>query len=178
MHYVKTGSSAHCTPPWPKLRAHYAHAACTAPCRSAHWAVSWRAPALYRGRAQPCHRRVATHTSHVAGCVASPPPIMIQKLYRDPTPAVRTARRVARVPGCIAGRVAALYRSPAAPYYDTTVAPQPRYNFLYRDSHLARPCARALLHTPRASQPCRRPYRGRLLALSQACSAVSWPCPF
>ena len=49
--------------------------------------------------------------------------------------------------------------------------------FLYRDSPLARPCAHALPHTPRASRPCGRSYRGRLLAVLQACSAMSWSCP-
>ena len=52
-------------------------------------------------------------------------------------------------------------------------SPPAMIQFLYSDSPLARPCARALPHVGRQ---CRRPYRGRLLAVLQACSIVSWPC--
>ena len=96
------------------LRLGCAHAVRWVPCCGTHW------------------RRivvVSQAVSHVHVVVSSPPPVMIQKLYRDPTPATR--------------RVAALYRSLAAPYRHTKGHPHPRYKLLYRDSpHGQAACAR------------------------------------
>ena len=67
----------------------------------------------------------------------------------------------------------------AALYRDTTVAPQPRYNVLYRESPLPSH-ASALPHALCAD----RPYRGLYLGLTTSCHGrglvVSWPlqlCP-
>ena len=123
-----------------------AQAAHTAPCRNGHWVKSWRALA-------PCRGRVVAVTGHVARArfrVASPPPITIQKLYRNPTPAMRTAHRVTRAPGRIAGRVATycchvttLYRSPAGAILRYKQSPPTTIQFLYCNSPVARPCTRA-----------------------------------
>ena len=81
-------------------------------------------------------------------------------------------RRIVAVPGRVTGRVAALYRSLAAPYRDTKGRPQPRYKLLYPTHLMARPCARAPLAL-RAGRPCRG-------AVSQGLLVVSWPpaaCP-
>ena len=103
------------------LCSHYAQAACTSPIGSCvvarTGAISWPSPA-------------------VSLLCCDPPPVMIQKLYRDLTPAARTARRVARALGHIVGRVAALYRSLTASYCNTNGRPQcntPKYTLVVFD---------------------------------------------
>ena len=126
-------------------------------------------------RARPYRSPLPGHVVPVPECVVAvllrtracwravlPPPCRDTKLYRDAeAPAARIARHVA----------AHVVVSRPKKWPPTTI------QFLYRDSPLARSCARALPHAPRIGRLCRRSYHGHLLAVSQACSAVSWPCP-
>ena len=111
-------------------------------------AVLWLSPIV----SQACH---SAYWPCRKPCRAStlqcrePPPVTIQKLYRDPTLAACTARRVVRAPSCIVGHVVAcccrvaarcchvttLYQSFVAPYCDTNGRPQARYNFFCIVTH-------------------------------------------
>ena len=104
------------------------------------------------------------------------------KLYRDSIHAMRALRAMSRFrhvacsPGRITGHVAALYRSLTALSCHTIVAPHPRYNALYHDSHPQRPDPRE-----RSACPCARACRvmACIMAVSQALlraiPTVSWP---
>ena len=110
-------------------------------------AVSWPPSRPYCACAQPYRGRVVAHGQRVVGLCRDtkscrrPLPITIQNLYRNPSPcymcsAHRVARAAVRVtaPNAVSWRIAAPYRSPGALYRDPKSPPQPRYNFLYRNS--------------------------------------------
>ena len=130
----------------------------------------------------------------------SPPPRRDTKLYREAEAhAARIARRVARAPGriasCVAAhycRVAALYRSPAAPYCYTNDRHQPRYNFCiathpwpgHACARTARPCAQvnrvATLYRARGwpyhnhvARPITHPL-GRIMAWCPCCVTIQY----
>ena len=113
---------------------------------------------------RPCAQRVLSIVSrschYARTAVSSPLPVMINKLYRNPSLCRSSCRascttcrslldRVARfpvvswrMPSC----VAALYHNPKFPPSATI------HFFLYRNPLMARPCARC--HTPRAYAGC------------------------
>ena len=112
-----------------------------APCRKPGLAVLQAWP--NRVAVAPCH--VTAPTRVLAHRVAG-------RVLRAVLGTVSSRKALCRAPpasyrGSLLHRIAAL----AALYRDTTVAPQPRYNVLYRDSPLARLC----VHT--ATRPVRRP---------------------
>ena len=123
--------------PRPRLLA---HCACITPRPRAQrvlGAVSWH-----------IKRCIVAPGCRVASCLLPyhppppPPPHAIQNC-------IVTLRTMSpRAPDCVAARcchVAALYRSPAAPYCDTNSRPQPRYDFCIVTHPMAKPCARASL---------------------------------
>ena len=103
-----------------------------------------------------CRGRVAVGTRAGAPCrsAAAFAPCHDTKIISRLNPCLaRTAHHVAPA----LDRVTALYRSLVAPYCDTMIAPQPRYNFCIATSPPARSCARA------AARPCSQ--AGRIVAL-------------
>ena len=138
-------------------------------------AMSWCTGRRIAGHALPCRGRVTARTCALALRVTALlplPPITIQNCF-----ATQSIPCAHRAPYRIAGHVAVLYHSPAALCCDTTIAPQPQYNFCIATT--PNQAMRARCRTPRAQagriMAClnrivahARPYRGRVLA-------VSWP---
>ena len=100
-------------------RAHCAQAARIAPCRSSHWAVSWQALALCRGRARPCRRPCRGRT-----LPCRKPPGHDTKFVSQ-----HKALSCAMSQGSTA-----LYHSLAALYCDTKLSPPATIRHLYRNS--------------------------------------------
>ena len=121
-------------------------ASCRKPCPVVSWSCCRPCPALSWSC---CY----AHTLAGASCrgVGAFAPSHDTKIVSRLNPCrARIARRVTCAPDRIRSRVAAhcchvaaLYRSPTAPYCDTIVAPQPRYNFCIATPQPARPHALA-----------------------------------
>ena len=160
MHCVKTESGVQCAHPDPAC-AHTTPRLCA---QRALGVVSWRTGRRVASHALPCHGLVVAR-KRAHGAVSSPLQVMIQKLYRNPSPCYASCRARCRVSQrCRACRSAA-----------ARVAALPRVSQRCRACRSAAACVAAL---PRVSQRCRacRSAAARIAALprvSQRCLSVS-----
>ena len=151
-------------------------------------AVSLRARGHWRAVSQPC---VVTQGCVTALCrdrrpCRKPLSVMIQNLYRDPSPySALTARRVVHAAARVAAPIAVLwhivapYSSPGTLYRDPKSPPSATIQFFF--FFVSRPRGRPAHDTNFVSQ---HPHLARLRIVSQASSivsrtrpAVSWLCP-
>ena len=149
----------------------------TALCRGAQGVVLWRVKRriLAPGRRimAPGHRIVAPglHVRRSPPAVSPPPPVTIQKLYRDPT-LPRALRAMLLMHSAVSQRARCHVIGRVARCIATQRSPLAMIQHLYRDSPASQV---ALPHTLARGRPCRGscwPCRG---AVSQGLLAVSWP---
>ena len=156
--------------------AHCAQAARTSPRQSAQRAldaVSWRLKRHIVASSRPCCRRPlpcrCAHAHASAPCrsaaafTPSHDTIFVSRHESLAAPCRTVLRAHNTVSWSILRRIAACIFTPIA----TQCCPKPQYNICIATHSLARPCARALPHAPRAGRPCRMP----ILAVSQGCIA-------
>ena len=127
----------------------------------------------YRGRVAERMRALA----RLVIALLPSPPVTIQFLYRDSSPLLRAPLAVSSPHSAVSQHRVARARCRIAKlkHCITTQSrpPQSRYKFFYHDPLLA---GHARAHA--AARPARRPALSwPHLTVSQACSAVSWPCP-
>ena len=149
-------------------------------------AVSWACARPYRGL-----KPAVSQAWLVVSRIVSRHKAVLQPLYRRPlsryklciatqTPA---ARHSAHLP-CVSQRSLAMSQGAgrriaalAALYCDTRPPLRHYTKFCIATLSLARPCARALPHAPRASRPYRRPLSRPYRRPPGRAVAVSWPSP-